>query len=160
MADDQSLRHHLLALLDSENAHAGFGRAIDGWPDGLRGARPHGLPYSGWQLLEHLRLAQRDILDYSRDPDHVSPPWPEGYWPPSPEPPDAAAWEASIEAFRADLQAMNDLVADPGRDLLEPFPWIDDGPTLLREALLLADHNAYHVGQLVLVRRLLGAWGE
>ena len=158
MADDQALRDHVLALLDSENAHAGFDSAVDGWPEELRGARPEGLPYSGWQLLEHLRLAQRDILDYSRDSDHVSPPWPEGYWPQSPEPPDPNAWEASVEAFRADLQAMKDLVGDPERDLLEPFPWIDDGPTLLREALLLADHNAYHAGQLVLVRRLLGAW--
>jgi hypothetical protein len=158
MADDQALRDHVLALLDSENAHAGFDSAVDGWPEELRGARPEGLPYSGWQLLEHLRIAQRDILDYSRDPGHESPRWPEGHWPHDPAPPNPRAWGDSVQLFRLDLDAMRALVADPGRDLLEPLPWIEAGPTLLREALLLADHNAYHAGQLVLVRRLLGAW--
>jgi hypothetical protein len=160
MASDQALRDHLVALLASERAHAGFDRAVGGWPEALRGVCPEGLPYSGWQLLEHLRLAQRDILDFCRDPAATSLPWPEGYWPSEPAPPDPGAWEASAAAFRRDLEAMQGLVADPERDLLEPFPWLDDGPTLLHEALLLADHNAYHVGQLVLVRRLLGAWGE
>lgn len=152
------LRAHVLELLDGGHAHVGFERAIEGWPEELQGTAAEGLPYTAWQLLEHLRIAQRDILDYSHDPDHASPPWPEGYWPPSSEPPDPAAWQASVAAFEADLDAMKALVADPERDLLAPFPWSEKGHTLLREALLLADHNAYHVGQLVALRRLLGVW--
>src|SRR4029079_18998670 len=108
-------------------------------------------------LLEHLRLAQWDILEFSRDPKHVSPKWPEGYWPASPEPPDAGAWEHSVATSRRDLQAMKELVADPRSDLHAPFAH-GEGQTMLREALLVADHNAYHLGQMVLVRRLLGCW--
>ncbi len=152
------LRDHVLDLLDGEGAHAGFERVVAGWPDHLQGVRAEGLPHSGWQLLEHLRLAQRDILDFSRDPGHESPPWPEGYWPPDPAPPTPRAWGNSVLLFREDLEAMRALVADAERDLLEPLPWIDDGPTLLREALLLADHNAYHLGQMVDLRRALGCW--
>jgi hypothetical protein len=155
---DRLLRDHVVALLRSENAHVGFERVIGGWPERLRGVHAEGLPHTGWQLLEHLRLAQVDILDYTRDPEHESPPWPEGYWPPDPAPPNRRAWNASVERFRHDLEAMCALVADPTRDLLEPFPWIEDGPTLLREALLLADHNAYHLGQMVDLRRALGCW--
>lgn len=158
MADDRLLRDHVLAVLDAETAHAGFSRVIAGWPERLQGVRAEGLPHTGWQLLEHLRIAQRDILDYSRDPAHESPPWPEGYWPPEPAPPNPRAWDDGVERFRLDLDAMRELVADPNRDLLEPFPWIEDGPTLLREALLLADHNAYHLGQMVDLRRALGCW--
>lgn len=154
----RALRDHALELLAGGHAHVGFDRAVDGWPEALRGASAEGLPYTAWQLLEHLRIAQRDIVDYSRSPDHVSPPWPEGYWPPSATPPDPTAWEASVAAFRAELEAMKALMADPERDLLVPFPWSDKGHTLLREALLLADHNAYHVGQLVVLRRVLGVW--
>lgn len=154
---DRALRDHLLWLLGSDHAHVGFERAIGGLPRELRGRRPAGLPHSPWELLEHLRLAQWDILEFSRGPDHVSPEWPAGYWPPAAEPPDGGAWERSLAAFRADLQAMRDLVADPASDLFTPLPW-GDGQTLLREALLVADHNAYHVGQLVDVRRLLGSW--
>lgn len=158
MPDDALLRDHVLALLDGENAHAGFERAVGGWPDRLQGVRAEGLPHTGWQLLEHLRIAQRDILDYSRDPAYQAPRWPDDYWPPEPEPPAPRAWGESVRLFREDLEAMRALVADPGRDLLEPFSSIDDGPTLLREALLLADHNAYHLGQLVDLRRALGCW--
>ena len=120
---------------------------------------PEGAPHSAWQLLEHLRLAQSDILEFSRDPRHVSPKWPEGYWPQDPAPPNEKAWDESLAAFRRDNQALRDLVADPKSDLYTPFPW-GKGQTLLREALLAADHNSYHLGQLVLVRRLLGAWKE
>ena len=157
MGQDASLREHLLDLLSAEGAHLGFEDAVSGLPPELRGAVPPGAPHSAWQLLEHLRLAQWDILEYSRNPAHVSPPFPQGYWPASPEPPDEAAWEASLEAFRADLQAMRGLVADRARDLFAELPY-GEGGTLLGEALLVADHNAYHLGQLVLLRRLLGAW--
>jgi len=109
-------------------------------------------------LLEHLRIAQWDILDFSRNPNYESRKWPDDYWPATPAPTSDAAWNESIEAFRADLKAMCDLVEDKSTDLFANIPH-GDGQTILREALLVADHNAYHVGQLVLVRRLLGAWG-
>lgn len=155
---DRTLREHLDRLLTSRNAHADFEAAIDDLPPTLRGAQAGSLPYTAWQLLEHLRIAQRDILEFSRDPGWESPPWPEGYWPESATPPQPAAWEASVAAFRADLEAMRALVTDPQTDLFAEIPGSDGGATLLREALLLADHNAYHVGQLVALRRLLGAW--
>lgn len=154
---EESLRQHLVRLLDGRGAHADFDRAVAGLPPEARGRRPEGMPHSPWEVLEHLRLAQEDILEFSRDPDWVSPEWPEGYWPASAEPPEEAAWEGSVEAFRAGLEAMKDLVRDPERDLHQPLPW-GAGQTLLREALLLADHNAYHAGELVAVRRMLGAW--
>jgi DinB family protein len=157
MDKDRILRDHLLELLRCGSAHLDFDKAIEGLPPHLRGVRPQGSPHSVWELLEHLRIAQWDILEFSRNPDHTSPPWPEGYWPESPAPPDDAAWERSEEAFRRELQEMMDLVSNPGTDLYARIPW-GDGQTLLREALLVADHNAYHLGQIVLVRRLLGAW--
>ncbi|HLE85311.1 MAG TPA: DinB family protein [Thermoanaerobaculia bacterium] len=157
---DESLREHLLYLLGGGGAHLGFDQAVADLAPELRGRRPAGLPYSAWELLEHLRICQRDILEFSRDPEWVSPEWTLGYWPQgerAAEPPDEGAWDRSVAAFRADLEAMKALVRDPERDLHQPFPW-GDGQTLLREALLVADHNAYHLGQLVAVRRLLGAW--
>jgi hypothetical protein len=156
-ARDASLRQHLLDLLTSSHAHADFEAALRNLPAALRGKRPKGAEHSPWQLLEHLRIAQWDILEFSSDARHVSPEWPRGYWPAGAAPPDEKAWEKSVRAFRKDLKAFCALVADPGTDLYARFPH-GDGQTLLREALLLADHNAYHVGQLVLVRRLLGAW--
>jgi hypothetical protein len=155
----QSLRDHLLYLLRGGGAHLDFDKAVAGLPPGLRGAKPPGQPHTPWRLLEHLRICQWDILEFSRNPKHVSPPFPEGYWPKGDAPPDAAAWDGSVAAFRADLKAMQDLVADPATDLFARIPH-GDGQTILREALLVADHNAYHLGQLVLVRRLLGAWEE
>lgn len=154
---DRALRDQLLWLLGSENAHVGFERAIAGVPAELRGRRPTGLPHSPWELLEHLRIAQWDILEFSRNPGHQSPPWPDGYWPETAAPPDEGAWARSVAAFRADLGAMRDLVADPATDLFAVLPW-SEGATVLREVLLVADHNAYHVGQFVDIRRLLGAW--
>ena len=161
MTTDQTakLREHLVELLKGGSAHLTFDQAIADLPAKLRGAKPNGVPHSPWQLLEHLRIAQWDILEFSRNPKHKSPPWPEGYWPSSDGPPGDAAWERSVAAVRADLKAMQDLVADPASDLFTPFPH-GDGQTLLREALLVADHNAYHVGQLVVVRRALGAWKQ
>jgi uncharacterized damage-inducible protein DinB len=155
--DERSLRDHLLELLRGGSAHLTFDDAADGLAPALRGRRPAGAAHSPWEVLEHLRIAQWDILEFSRDPRHVSPAWPEGYWPERPEPPDGGAWERSAAAFRADLAALQALVADPASDLFTPFAH-GGGQTLLREALLVADHNAYHLGELVVLRRLLGAW--
>jgi hypothetical protein len=157
MDNDKALREHLLCLLQGGGAHLSFDAAVAGLPAELRGARAAGAPHTAWRLLEHLRIAQWDILEFSRNPRHVSPPFPAGYWPPGDAPPDAAAWDQCVAAFRADLRAMQDLVADPATDLFARIPH-GEGQTVLREALLVADHNAYHLGQLVMLRRILGAW--
>jgi hypothetical protein len=154
---DQSLRKHLVELLEGGSAHAKFDDVIKGLPAQLRGVKPANFPHTAWMLLEHLCLAQRDILEFSRNPKHVSPPWPSGYWPKTEAPPSVAAWNKSVQQFRRDLKAMQTLVANRKTDLFARIPW-GDGQTILREALLLADHNAYHLGQLLDVRRLLGAW--
>ncbi|MEE8148517.1 MAG: DinB family protein [Longimicrobiales bacterium] len=154
---ESELRRHLIDLLKSHNAHVGFEGAIRALSPDLRGARPEGHPHSPWQLLEHLRIAQWDIVEFSRHAEHVSPAWPEGYWPTGEAPPDEKAWEESVSAFRAELEAMCGLIASPSTELYAKIPW-GDGQTILREALLLADHNAYHVGQLVALRRVLGDW--
>lgn len=159
MNADRAIREQLLELLGGGHAHLDFDRAVADLPAALRGARPPGLPHSPWELVEHMRIAQRDILRFSVDPAHVSPAFPDGYWPGGDAPPDPDAWDRTIAAFRADLRAMMDLVADPAVDLLAPIPH-GQGQTILREALLVADHNAYHLGQLVVVRRLLGAWHD
>lgn len=156
---DRSLRQQLLDLLSGGGAHAKFDEVVVNIPPNLRGRKPTGLPHSPWMLLEHLRLAQWDILEFSRNPKHVSPAWPKGYWPRTEAPPSAAAWNHSIKRFRQDLKAMQDLVANSKTDLFAPIPW-GDGQTILREALLVADHNAYHLGQMVDVRRLLRVWKE
>ena len=152
---DQVLRDHVLFLLRGGGAHLDFDTAVKGFPADLRGKRPPRSPHSAWELLEHMRIGQSDILEFSRRADHKSPPWPEGYWPKSPKPPSAAAWSKSVRSFRADLEAMCELVADPSTNLEARIPH-GDGQTILREALLVADHNSYHLGQLVLVRKLLG----
>jgi hypothetical protein len=158
MADhDKALREHLIYLLGDEGAHAGFDKAVAGLPARLRGVKPEGAGHTAWQLLEHLRIAQWDILEFIRNPAHKSPAWPAGYWPETEAPPNAKAWDKSVKQFRADLKAMEKLVADPRTDLYARIPH-GDGQTILREALLTADHNAYHLGTLVLLRRLLGAW--
>jgi hypothetical protein len=161
MTGDQtvSLREHLLYLLKGGGAHLSFDKAIVGLPADLRGAKPPGLPHTPWRLLEHLRIAQWDILEFSRSAGHVSPRWPDGYWPADDAPPDDRTWDRAVDAFRTDLAAMCALVADPATDLFARIPH-GDGQTVLREALLVADHNAYHLGQLVVVRRLLGCWPE
>ena len=155
--NDRVLRDHLLYLLRDGGAHAPFDDAIKGLPADLRGKRPRGLPHSPWELLEHMRLAQWDILEFSRNAQHKSPAWPEGYWPKSPAPPSAGAWAKSVRAFRDDLESMCAVVSDPATDLFARIAW-GDSQTILREALLVADHNSHHLGQLILVRRLLGAW--
>ncbi len=158
MATDlKSLRAHLVEVLGEGRAHAGFDSAVEDFPAPLRGRRVPGVPYTAWRLLEHMRIAQWDILEFSRNSKHVSPPFPEGYWPAEDAPPEEPAWERSIQSFRGDLAAMRALVENPESDLFTPFAH-GEGQTLLGEALLVADHNAYHIGQLVLLRRVLGAW--
>jgi hypothetical protein len=159
MNTDKALRDHLLYLLGGGAAHLDFDLAVAGLPANLRGVRPAGVPHTPWRLLEHMRIAQWDILEFSRNPRHVSPKFPDGYWPTGDAPPDDAAWDRSVASFRADLRAMQDLVSNPATDLFAPIPH-GDGQTILREALLVADHNGYHLGQLVVVRRALGAWPE
>ena len=156
---DQSIREHVLSLLRGGNAHTTFDDAVAGLPTNVRGKKVRGLPYTAWMLLEHLRIAQWDILEFSRNPKHESPEWPKGYWPKESDRPSDAAWNKSIKSFRADAKAMEQLVSDPKTDLYSQIPW-GQGQTILREALLVADHNAYHIGELVLLRRLLGAWRE
>jgi hypothetical protein len=155
MKNDKALREHLLYLLKGGGAHVDFDGAIQGLPAKLRGKKPKGAEHSPWQILEHMRLAQWDILEFSRDAKHESPKWPDGFWPKAPAPPNASAWTKSVRAFRNDLEALCKLAESA--DLFAKIPH-GDGQTILREALLVADHNAYHVGELVLVRRLLGAW--
>ena len=155
--EEQALRQHLVDLLKGGNAHVKFEAVVKDFPERLRGKKPEGQPHTAWRLLEHMRLAQWDIVEFSRNAKHVSPEWPEGYWPEGDAPPNAAAWEKSVKQFGADLKAMQELVEDAGTDLYARIPW-GDGQTILREALLVADHNAYHLGELVMVRRLLGAW--
>jgi hypothetical protein len=154
---DEALRELVVDFLTGRHAHATFDDAIADWPVEAVSTRAEGLPHTGWQLLEHLRIAQWDILGFSRNKDHVSPKWPEGYWPGQDAPLDEAAWEESIGLFRGDLTALGDLVRDPATDLFAEIPW-GKGQTILREALLVIDHNAYHVGQLVTLRQSLGIW--
>ena len=150
----RSLPDHLGELVQGGSAHVRFEDVVADWPPGKRGLRVEGAPHTAWQLVEHLRIAQWDILEFSRRADHVSPDWPTGYWPVT-EAPEAGAWDRAVADFLADRAAIESLVASRSAELLEPFHW-GDGQTLLREALLVADHNAYHLGQLVLLRRLLG----
>ena len=157
MDTNSALRDHLRRLLDWHDAHVDFDTAVADMPPDRAGVRPDGLPYSAWQLLEHMRLAQRDILDFCRDPNYAEKKWPDDYWPPNPAPPSPKAWDQSVAAFRADREAFKQLVADPAVDLFARIPH-GQGQTYLREVLLVADHNAYHLGQLIVVRRLLGAW--
>ena len=152
---DKCLREHLLYLLRDGGAHIGFDGAMGDWPVQLAGVKVANFPHTAWMLLEHMRLAQWDILEFTRNPKHVSPAWPEGYWPASEAPPSEKEWKASMSAFKKDLRAMEQLVADTKLDLCAKLPW-GDGQTILREALLVADHNAYHLGQLVTLRKSIG----
>jgi len=156
---DLALREQLVSLLKGGEAHVHFMDAIEGFPEAKRGAFVEGLRHTGWQLLEHARLAQWDILEFSRDAKHVSPGFPEGYWPKTPGPQDEATWAKSVREFQHDLQEMIKLVKNQKTDLCSAIPH-GQGQTILREALVLADHNSYHLGQLVDLRRALGAWPE
>jgi hypothetical protein len=157
MSHDKALRQHLVKLLKGGDAHAEFDDVMKDFPAELRGKTPQGAEHSPWQLLEHQRIAQWDILDFSTNPKYESREWPSGYWPASAAPPDAKAWDKSVRAYRKDLRALCALVEDKETDLFAKIPH-GDGQTILREVLVVADHNAYHLGQMVLLRRLLGAW--
>ena len=152
---DKALREQLLALISSGEAHADFDAAIGDWPVQLAGVKVANFPHTAWMLLEHMRIGQWDILEFSRNPKHVSPKWPEGYWPTSEAPANEKEWTTSVAEFKKDRRTMEQLVANLNSDLYAKFPW-GDGQTLLREALLLADHNSYHLGQLVMLRKCMG----
>ena len=154
---DAGIRDHVRRLLDWEDAHAGFDKAVAGIAPAMRGAAPPGLPYWPWQLLEHLRIAQRDILEFCRNPHYEEMEWPKDYWPSSAAPSSEREWDDSIRGFSEDRRALQDLAMNPELDLTTKIPH-GQGQTYLRELLLVADHTAYHVGQLVIVRRLLGIW--
>lgn len=157
MNTDQSLRQHLIELLDGSQAHGSFDDVVADFPPKLRGEIPKDLPHSAWMLLEHMRIAQWDILDFSRNPKYKEMKWPDEHWPKSPLPPGATAWGKSVQSFHDDLNAMKKLVSDSKTDLFTKIPW-GSGQTILREALLVADHNSHHLGQLIDVRRILGIW--
>ncbi len=157
MKTDQALRKHLVELLDGAQAHATCDNVIENFPAESRGEVPKGLPHSAWMLLEHIRISQWDILDFSRNPKYKPLKWPDNYWPNSASPSDAKAWDKSAKLFHDDLDAMKKLVLDPETDLFAQIPW-GEGQTILREAMLVADHNSHHVAQLIDVRRLLGIW--
>jgi len=156
MSQDKALREQLAKIIDWNEAHADFDAAVEDFPAKQRGRVPDGFPYSAWQLLEHIRLALWDILEFSRDARHKSPKWPEGYWPKTAQPSSAVAWDKSVKAVTKHLDEMRELITDPSRDLFAPLPH-GTGQTLLREALLVGDHNAYHIGQLMLLRKVLAA---
>jgi hypothetical protein len=155
--ESSAFRKELMALLTEEHAHAGFDATVKEFPAALRGKRPNGLPHSAYQLVEHLRIAQWDIVEYALNPKHKSPEFPDGYWPKTAEPPDEKAWDKSLAAFRADRKKL--VAALEKADLLEPIEHAK-GQSLASKTILLIDHNAYHLGQLVLLRRLLGIWPE
>ena len=157
MGDETALRQFISKLLAWEDAHVGFETAVKDLPAKVRGTAPPGAPYSPWQLLEHLRITQHDILDFCINPQYEELEWPEDYWPSTAQPPSASAWDRSVEQFLQDRRALQKLVVDPKLDLMAKIPH-GSGQTYLRELVLVADHTAYHVGQLVLVRKLLGTW--
>jgi uncharacterized damage-inducible protein DinB len=157
MKDEAALRQHLVKLLDWEDAHAGFGKAVANIPPKDRGRQPAALPYSPWQILEHLRRTQHDILEFCVNPKYEELEWPEDYWPEATAPGSEKAWDQSISQFKKDQKALQTLAADQKINLFARIPH-GSGQTYLRELLLVADHTAYHVGELVVVRRLLGIW--
>ena len=154
--DNRAIREHVLYVLRGEGAHVTFEDFVADFPTELCGQRVAGLPYTAWQVLEHMRIAQWDILEFSRNPNHVSPKWPEGYWPPQNQTGTPELWQETISKFRNDLKEMENLVADPSTDLFAKIPH-GTGQTVLREALLVADHNSYHLGALVVMGRTLNA---
>jgi uncharacterized damage-inducible protein DinB len=157
MKGDGSLREHLVKLLDWEDAHAGFEKTVANIPAKDRGRQPAGLPYSPWQILEHLRRTQHDILDFCVNPKYEERAWPDDYWPSAAAPESEKAWEDSISQFKKDRKALQKLAADPKIDLFARIPH-GSGQTYLRELLLVADHTAHHLGELIVLRRLLGNW--
>jgi hypothetical protein len=154
-ADDKALRDHVVFLLNGGGAHASFEDTLENWPLQFTGIKVAKFPHTAWMLLEHLRLGQRDILEFSRNSKYVSPKWPEEYWPTTAAPPSEEAWRASVGASKKDLHEMVEMVTNRKIDLYAKIPW-GDGQTILREALLMADHNSYHLGQLMMLRKSIG----
>jgi uncharacterized damage-inducible protein DinB len=155
--EDKFLRDQLVETLRGGNAHVDLFIALKDFSEDLYGAKPDGAPYSAWQLLEHIRIALNDLLVFCTDPDYAAPKWPDAYWPKQAAPPSSAAWKTSVKALRADLDAFEKLIRDPESNLYARIPW-GDGQTLLREVLLVIDHTSYHLGQLVMLRKQIGAW--
>jgi hypothetical protein len=157
MSSDKVMREQLLALLRGGNAHLGFDDAVANFPLEHINTKPPNVSYTPWHLLEHIRIAQWDILEFVRNPNHVSPSWPEGYWPAPDEQADEARWQKTIEDFRVDLRAIQDLVTDPNMDFFSPIPHAS-AYTIFREILLVADHNAYHIGEFAILRQVMDTW--
>lgn len=156
---DKQVREQLVMLINWEDAHVGLDRALDELPVAARGQVPKGMAHSIWQIVEHMRIAQEDILEFSRNPKYKEKKWPDQYWPAAHAPADEEAWQKSIDTFHKEREAFCAMVVDPAQELFAPFPW-GSGQTLMREALLIADHNAYHTGEIVAVRRALGVWEQ
>ena len=154
---DQIVREQLLHLLRGGNAHMSFDQAVADFPLEAINRQPPNVSYTPWHLIEHLRIAQWDILEFIRNPDHISPDWPKGYWPGPDVRANSTQWEKTIQLFRADLKAIQDLVADSNTDLYAPIPHAQTY-TIFREILLVTDHNAYHIGELAILRQILGIW--
>jgi hypothetical protein len=156
--NDASLRDHLFQLLLGGNAHVDVLAALKGFPAKLYGAKPENAAHSAWEILEHMRIALRDLWEFSTNPEYVEKKWPDDYWPSSAAPPSNEAWHSSVRALKKDLEAFGELVKNPSSNLFAPIPWGKEDQTLLREVLIAADHNSYHTGELIFLRRLQGAW--
>ena len=156
--EDSALRTQLTQFLNGGQAHADVGSALKDFPVELAGEKPHGLPYSAWQLVEHMRFTLNDLLEFVTNSEYEAPKWPDAYWPKEAEPASREAWEQSVRAIHENLKAFADLVSDTNSNLYDVIPWADSGQTLLREVLLVIDHNSYHTGELIVLRRLLGVW--
>jgi hypothetical protein len=159
MDSDKVAREQLLNLLRGGNAHMSFDQAVANFPIDKINRMPPNVPYTPWQLIEHIRIAQWDILEFIRNPEHVSPSWPEGYWPEREAEAGEIGWHQTIQSFRDDLQALQDIVADPAVDLYAPIPHAKDY-TIFREILVVSDHNAYHIGEFAILRQVMGTWPQ
>lgn len=159
MSTDKVVREQLLALLDGGNAHMTFEQAVEDFPSEHFNSRPINISYTPWHILEHLRIAQWDILEFIRNPDHVSPEWPAGYWPNSEETAGKDQWEETISSLLSDLHALRDIVADPATDLYAQIPHAP-GYTIFREIMVVSDHNAYHIGEFAILRQVMGTWSK
>jgi hypothetical protein len=159
MNSDEVVRKQLLSLLRSENAHMGLKQAVADFPMERINEKPPNVPYTPWHLLEHIRITQWDILEFIRKPDHVSPEWPAGYWPPHDREARPQEWQRTIEQFQADLAALEEIVADPDTDLYATMPQ-GSKYTILREILTVADHTAYHTGEFGILRQVMGTWPD
>ncbi len=155
--DDRVLRDHLLEFMRGGSAHVDLATVLDDFPEKLQGSKPENAPFTPWQLLEHMRFTVNDLLIFSTDPKYIAPKWPDEYWPAKDTPASPGDWQKSVKALKADLTAFEKLLQDPDLNLYAKIPW-GDGQTLLREILLVCDHTSYHLGEMVLLRRELGAW--